>query len=82
MNGDFVPKRCLWSGILIVVLTIGIALPVRADGSAAARTIVVIAATRLAAAITQVVLISVHHRRKKIVITGCVFSAGEGPDHH
>ncbi len=71
-------KKCLWGGILIVVLTVGLAVPARADGFTAARTIIVVAATTLAAAITVVVLISVHHRRKKIVITGCVLSGGEG----
>ena len=63
-------------GILIVVLSVGLATPARADNPE--KVLIVIAATTAADAIVAVTLASVHHRRKKIVITGCVTSGEKG----
>lgn len=68
----------LCCGILIVVLTVGLVTPPRADGLDAQGVLIVVAATTLAAAIAVVALVGVHHRRKKIAITGCVRSGDEG----
>jgi hypothetical protein len=70
-------RKCSWRGILIVVLSVGLAMPARADNPE--KVLIVIAATTAAAAIAVVVTVaSIHHRRKKIVITGCVISGDNG----
>jgi hypothetical protein len=63
--------------ILIFVLSVGLALPARADNPE--KVLILIGATTTAAAVAVVVAVaSVHHRRKKIVITGCVISGETG----
>jgi hypothetical protein len=69
-------QKHFWCGILIVVLSVGLATPARADNPE--KVLIVIAATTAAAAIAAVALASVHHRRKKIVITGCIISGEKG----
>jgi len=70
-------QKCFWSGILIVVLSMSLAIPARANTPETV--LIVVAATTIAAAIAIVVTVaSVHHRRKKIVITGCVISGERG----
>jgi hypothetical protein len=70
-------QKCLLCGILIVALSVGLAMPARADNPA--KLLIVIAATTAAAAIAVFVTVaSVHHRRKKIVITGCVIAGEKG----
>ena len=74
---DSVMQRWLWSGILIVVLSVGLAIPARADNPVTV--LIIIAATTTAAAIAVFVTVaSVQHRHKKIVITGCVISREQG----
>jgi hypothetical protein len=66
-----------WTGILIVVLSVGRVTPARAAN--AEKALIVIAATTTAAAISVVAIVAgVHHRRKKIAITGCVISGENG----
>jgi hypothetical protein len=70
-------QKFSWRRILIVGLSLGLAIPTRADNPE--RVLIVIAATTTAAAIAVVATVaSVHHRRKKIVITGCVISGENG----
>jgi hypothetical protein len=61
-----------------MVLSVTLAMPARADGFTAARTIIVVAATTLAAAIVVVVAVSVHHRHEKDAISGCVVAGDNG----
>jgi hypothetical protein len=70
-------RKHLSRGILIVVLSLGLATPPsRADNPE--KVLIVVGATTAAAAIAVVAAVATaHHRRKKIVITGCVM-AGEG----
>jgi hypothetical protein len=66
-----------WSGILIVILSVGLVRPARADNGE--KVLIVIAATTIAAAISVVAIVAgVHHRRKKITITGCVIPGENG----
>lgn len=69
-------QKYFWCGILIVVLSVGLATLARADNPE--NVLIVIAATTAAVAIVAATLSSVHHRRKKIVITGCVISGEKG----
>ncbi|MGA8683307.1 MAG: hypothetical protein WB625_15460 [Candidatus Sulfotelmatobacter sp.] len=70
-------QKCFWCGTLIVVLSVGLAMPARAANPETV--LIVIAATTAAAAIAAVVTVaSVQHRRHKIVITGCVISGEKG----
>jgi hypothetical protein len=70
-------QKCFRRELLIVVLSVGLAMPARADNPE--KVLIAIAATTTAAAIAVVVTVaSVHHRRKKIVITGCVISGENG----
>ena len=69
-------RKCSWRGILIVVLSVGLAMPARADNPE--KVLIVIAATTTAAAIAVVATVASVHRRKKIVITGCVISGEKG----
>jgi hypothetical protein len=70
-------RKCSWRGILIVVLSVGLGMPARAENPE--KVLIVIAATTTAAAIAVVATVaSAHHRRKKIVITGCVISGENG----
>lgn len=75
-NEDGMIRKKLSRGILIVVLSLGLATPGRADNPE--KVLITIAATTTAAAIAVVVAVAVHHRRKKIVITGCVMAAENG----
>jgi hypothetical protein len=67
----------LWCGILVLVLTVGLATPVRAIDPEGV--LIIIAAATAAAAIAAVATVaSVEHKRKKIVITGCIVSGEKG----
>jgi hypothetical protein len=67
-----VTQKWLWSVILIIVLSVSLAVPARADSALTA--LIVIAAATTAAAVAVVVGVAAAHRRNKIVITGCVVS--------
>jgi hypothetical protein len=70
-------QKCLWCGILVFFLSVGLAPPARAVNPD--KVVIAIGATAAAAAIVLFVTISsLHHRRKSIVITGCVVSAESG----
>jgi len=71
-------EKGFWCGVLIVALTVGLAVPARADSFTPAKVLIVVAATTVAAAIAVVALVSVHHKRKTIVITGCVIAGEKG----
>lgn len=75
-NEDSMIRRKLSRGILIVVLSLGLATPTRAENPE--KVLITIAATTIAAAIAVVAAVAVHHRRKKIVITGCVMQGENG----
>jgi hypothetical protein len=76
-NEDSIIRKKLSRGILIVVLSLGLATPTRAENSE--KVLITIAATTTAAAIAVVVAVATaHHRRKKIVITGCVMAGESG----
>lgn len=62
--------------LLVAVLTVGTAKPVRAVD--AEGVLIIVAATAVAAAIAIVTVSMVQHKRKKIVITGCVLSGEKG----
>ena len=74
-EANMIRKR-LSRGILIVVLSLGLATPTRAENPE--KVLITIAATTTAAAIAVVAAVAVHHRRKKIVITGCVMQGENG----
>jgi uncharacterized membrane protein len=69
-------QKCFWRELLIVVLSVALAMPARADNPE--KVLIVIAATTTAAAIAVVATVASVHRRKKIVITGCVISGEKG----
>jgi hypothetical protein len=73
-------QKCLWCGILVFFLGVGLATPARAADPE--KVIIAIGATAVAAAIALVAISSLHHRRKSIVITGCVVRAENGMAIH
>jgi hypothetical protein len=70
-------QKCLWCGILVFFLGVGLAIPARAVNPE--KIVIAIGATTAAAAIVAFITISsFHHRHKSIVITGCVVPAESG----
>ncbi len=73
-------QKCLWCGILVFCMSVGLVTPARAADPE--KVIIAIGATAVAAAIALVAISSFHHRRKSIVITGCVVRAENGMAIH
>jgi hypothetical protein len=71
-------QRCIWRGVLIVVLSVALATPARADSLKTAGEEIVVAVVAVTAAIAVVVTVLVIHYSKKRTITGCVNSGGSG----
>ncbi len=71
-------RKSLWRGVLIVVLSLALAAPARANTSlktAATEIVIGIVAAAAAATVLVVVLI---HKSKKTAITGCTNSGENG----
>jgi hypothetical protein len=71
-------KKCPWRGVLIVVLSVVLATPARADSLKTTGDEIVIGIVAVTAAIAVVVTIVVIHYSKKRTITGCVTSGQNG----
>jgi len=68
-----------WRGVLIVVLTLALATPARADGLQTAEDEIVIGIVVVTAAIVVLTTVLIlHYKSKKTAITGCVISGDNG----
>jgi hypothetical protein len=75
---DSLTRKPLWRGVLIVVLSLALAAPARANTSiktAATEIVIGIVAATAAATVLVIVLI---HKSKKTAITGCINSGENG----
>jgi hypothetical protein len=73
-------QKYLWRGILIVVLSVALATPARAQSGGKigpSNGTIVGAIVGVAAALVVVAVVAIHYSRKR-AITGCVNSAGSG----
>jgi hypothetical protein len=70
-------QRCLWRGALVIVLSLALATPARAEVNNAVKILIGIAAGATATAVLVTTLI-VHHKPKNKWITGCVISLQNG----
>ena len=69
----------LWRGVLIVVLSVAIATPARADSLQTAGDEIVIGIVAVTAAIAVLATVLIlHYKSKKAAITGCVISGDDG----
>jgi hypothetical protein len=73
-----VAQRCIWCGVLIIVLSVALAIPARADSLKTAGEEIVAGIVAVTAAIAVVATVLVVHYSKKRTITGCVHSVGSG----
>src|SRR5450432_2089807 len=71
-------QKYLWRGVLIVILSVVLAAPARADSLKTAGDEIVIGIVAVTAAIVVVVTVVAIHYSKKRTITGCVNPAGSG----
>ena len=71
-------QRCIWRGVLIIVLSAALATPARADSLKTAGEEIVAGIVAVTAAIAVVATVLVVHYSKKRTITGCVHSVGDG----
>jgi hypothetical protein len=71
-------QKRLWRGFLIVVLTLALAAPARADKLQTIGRNIEIGIVAVAAAVAVVVTVVIIHYSKKRTITGCVNSGGNG----
>ena len=71
-------QKHLWRGFLIVVLTLALAAPSRADNLQTVGRNIEIGIVLVAAALAVVVTVVVIHYSKKRTITGCVNSGANG----
>ncbi len=73
-------QRRLWSGVLVAVLTLSVAEPVRAEDHSlnTAADEIVLAIVVVAAAIGIVAIVLVHHYSATSTITGCVKTETNG----
>ena len=70
-------QKCLWRGVLIVVLSVVLATPAKASGYPSGGGIVA-AIVGVVAAVVVVTVVVIHESSKKSVITGCVSSGENG----
>jgi hypothetical protein len=71
-------QKHLWRGFLILVLTLVLAAPSRAENLQTVGRNIEIGIVAVAAALAIVVTVVIIHYSKKRTITGCVNSAGSG----
>jgi hypothetical protein len=74
-----VTQKYLWRGVLVVVMSVALTAPARADNlSTTGRNIVIgiVAVTAAVAVVITVVIL--HESRKDKIITGCVSSSANG----
>jgi hypothetical protein len=71
-------QKHIWRGSLIVVLTLALAAPARADKLQTIGRNIEIGIVAVTAALAVVVTVVIIHYSKKRTITGCVNSAGNG----
>jgi hypothetical protein len=71
-------QKHLWRGFLIVVLTLVLAAPARADKLQTIGRNIEIGIVAVASALVVVVTVVIIHYSKKRTITGCVNSGGNG----
>jgi hypothetical protein len=72
-----VPRKCLLRGVLIVILCVVLATPVKANGYPSGGGIVA-GIVAVAAALVVITVVVVHESTKKRSITGCVNSGENG----
>jgi uncharacterized protein (DUF58 family) len=72
-----VPRKCLWRGVLILVLCVVLAIPVKASGYPSGGGIVAGVVAGLAALVVVTVVV-IHRSSPKRTITGCVSSGENG----
>jgi hypothetical protein len=71
-------QKSAWRGVLIVVLCVALATPVKAQQKIGYGGPVVAPIVGAIAAVVVVVILAVHYSTKKRAVTGCVNSAGSG----
>jgi hypothetical protein len=72
-----VTQKCLWRAVLIVVLSVVLATPVRANGFPSAAGFIA-GAVAAGAAVVVIIVVVVHEASKTRRITGCVNSGENG----
>ena len=72
-------QKCLWRGVLIVVLCAALATPARAQsgGKIVSNGTIAGVIVGIVAAVVVVAIVAIHYSRKR-TITGCVSSGGSG----
>jgi len=70
--------KCLWSGILIIALSVALATPARADQLNNDARNIVIGIVAVTATVAVLITVLVLHRPKNRAITGCVASGENG----
>lgn len=70
-------QKCLWRGVLIVVLSVALATPAKASGYPSGGAIAG-AVVGVIAAVVVITVVVIHESAKKRTITGCVNSGANG----
>jgi hypothetical protein len=78
LKENIVTQKSLWRGVLLVVLSVALATPAKANNLDNAGRNIVIGIVAVTAAVAVVVTVVVIHYSKKRTITGCVGSRGNG----
>ncbi len=71
-------KKCAWRVVLIVVLSLALTMPARAESEGSAAIEIIVAIVVVGVVLAYVVPSTIIHYSKKRTITGCVTSGANG----